>query len=96
MKVLILFIFFASALLQEPFDVTDELANMTEGWSLGNGCDSETSNYIVNGNVHLNGFNLEANNSKITITGNVYLGGGQLIEKECEYSDIIVEGEIIQ
>ena len=79
---------------ENTLDMTSILSFMTEGWSLGNECNSNLGLFIVNGSVNLNGRTLEILEGELTITGDLIYNGG-IVDSLCINSSVLVKGNII-
>ena len=92
---LILFIPFLPQAQQDfyIFDMSDFLSNMEKDWSIGNGIDTITGEFVgayfevtVQDEMNMNGFKLEVMNSSITVFGDSINSG--IVTKRFETSNL--------
>jgi hypothetical protein len=77
-------------LFQQPFDLTPHIDVMTDGWSIGNGCDELFTDWMTTTSIETNGHVLEVMNGSLTINGCIYENG-----IEMDVVDLLSNGKIM-
>jgi hypothetical protein len=78
------------ALLQQPFDITEHIVDMQDGWSIGNGCNEPYTNWITTSSIETNGNTLEIMNAWLEVQGKIAEYGF-----DQELIKMITDGKII-